>query len=93
MPEPSQTVTIVNKKGLHARASGQFARLAGTFSAKVTVASEDGVASGISIMDLLMLTAHKGSAITISTAGADEAEALDALVALVEDGFGELADE
>lgn len=89
----SQTVKIVNKKGLHGRASGMFARLAGTFTSDIRVSHEGETANGTHIMDLLMLTAHKGCEIEISVAGADQEAALTALVALVDDGFGELEDE
>ncbi len=89
----STRVTIVNKKGLHARASGVFARLAGTFSSEIIVIHAGERANGTHIMDLLMLTAHKGSEIDIEAKGTDQDRALAALVSLVQDGFGELKDE
>lgn len=89
----SQQVTIVNKKGLHARASGEFARLAGTFVAEVTVAHEDEVVNGNHIMDLLMLVAHRGCTIEIRAEGSDADTAVASLAALVADGFGELSKE
>lgn len=84
-----QCVTIVNKKGLHARASNKFARLADTFSSDITVFHEGEAASAISIMDLLMLAAHQGCKIEIVADGQDAAAAVSALRDLVADGFGE----
>lgn len=93
MSGPVETVIIVNKKGLHARASGAFARLAGSFAADINVSHEGEIANGTHIMDLLMLTAHKGCQIQISAKGADADIAVRALAALVRDGFGELDEE
>jgi phosphocarrier protein len=93
MPDASQTVEIINKKGLHARASSKFARLATTFSSHVTVSHEGETAIGIHIMDLLMLAAHKGCQIKISATGEDASAAVKALSALVLEGFGELSSE
>ncbi|MEM7662551.1 MAG: HPr family phosphocarrier protein [Pseudomonadota bacterium] len=85
-----QTVTIVNKKGLHARASAAFARLAGNFRSDVTVGYNGQTANGTHIMDLLMLAAHKGVDIEISAKGVDASMAVAALQLLVSNGFGEL---
>lgn len=93
MPKAARTVQIVNKKGLHARASSKFARLAATFSSQVTVTHEGETAIGIHIMDLLMLAAHKGCQINISASGDDAEAAIEALGALVSDGFGELSSD
>ena len=90
MGEASQNVTVVNRKGLHARASSQLMVLAtGMEGCNVTV-SKDGIsASGKSLLDLLMLGAGQGSVIGLRVEG-EEAEArLAQLVALVESGFGE----
>jgi phosphocarrier protein len=82
-------VTIVNKRGLHARASAKLTREAERFPAK-SVISKDGVdVPATSIMGLMMLGAAKGDTITISSSGDQEAVALEALKALVENGFGE----
>ncbi|MEE8333789.1 MAG: HPr family phosphocarrier protein [Alphaproteobacteria bacterium] len=82
-------VTIVNKRGLHARAAARFARLAETFAAEVTVTGNGLTVPGRSIMGLMMLAAGPGTAIEITARGDDGAAALDALTALVEDGFEE----
>jgi len=93
MPTAQQAVEIVNKKGLHARASNKFARLAGTFKSAVTVSHQGETAVAGYIMDLLMLAAHKGCTIEIVANGEDATQAVQALCHLVEDGFGELQKE
>lgn len=85
-----KSVRIVNKKGLHARASNKFAKLVNAFQSKVRVSHQGESANGESIMDLLMLVAHKGCQIEIEATGPDAQETLNALVALIENGFGEL---
>jgi phosphocarrier protein HPr len=82
-------VVIPNKKGLHARASAQFVRCASSFTANVRVTREGHTVGGTSIMGLMMLAAGQGHSILIETEGAEAKAALDALVALVESGFGE----
>jgi len=82
-------VTIPNKKGLHARASAQFVRRAGEFTANVKVSRDGHTVGGTSIMGLMMLAAGQGHSILIEVEGAQAKDALAALVALVEDGFGE----
>jgi len=82
-------VTIVNKRGLHARASAVFAKTAEQFDAEVSVTKDGQTVSGGSIMGLLMLGASPGSTILIETEGPDAEEALEALTALVEAGFNE----
>jgi phosphocarrier protein HPr len=82
-------VLIPNKKGLHARASAQFVRCASEYEATVRVSREGHTVGGTSIMGLMMLAAGQGHSIVIEVEGAQAKEALDALVALVEDGFGE----
>ncbi len=84
-----RTVPIVNKLGLHARAAAQFVKRAGAFDADITV-SKDGVdVSGDSILGLMRLAAGLGATITIAASGRDAARAIDALAALVADGFEE----
>ncbi len=84
-----RTVTIVNKLGLHARAAAKFVKRAGAFDADITV-SKDGIdVSGDSILGLMMLAAGLGSAIAIAASGPDAERAIDALAALVADGFEE----
>lgn len=93
-PRPEAIVTIVNRKGLHARASAKFVKLAETFDAEVTVTRDGQAVGGTSIMGLMMLAAGPGSTLHMSAQGPAAPEALEALVALVEAGFGEeLADE
>jgi phosphocarrier protein len=85
----SASVTIVNRKGLHARASAKFVKCAETFDAEVKVTRDGQSVGGTSIMGLMMLAAGPGTCILIEAEGTDAAGALSALVALVEDGFGE----
>ncbi|HUU66181.1 MAG TPA: HPr family phosphocarrier protein [Methyloceanibacter sp.] len=82
-------VTIPNKKGLHARASAQFVRRAGEYKANVRVSREGHTVGGTSIMGLMMLAAGQGHSVLIEVNGEQAKEAIEALVALVEDGFGE----
>ena len=84
-------VTIVNPLGLHARAAARFVHAASAFSARIRVARGSRDMDGKSIMGLLLLSAAKGSVITISAAGADEVQALAALCDLVTRGFDEVA--
>jgi phosphocarrier protein HPr len=85
----SGTVTIVNPLGLHARAAAKFVHMASGFASRISVSRADRRVNGKSIMGLLLLTAAQGSVITISADGADEAEAVDALAALITGGFDE----
>jgi phosphocarrier protein len=86
----TRTLEIVNKRGLHARASSKFAMLVGAYpDCAIRVAREDQEVDGESIMDLMMLAAGIGSTIDVSAEGARAEEALDALAALVADRFGE----
>jgi phosphocarrier protein len=87
----SCAVTIINPLGLHARAAARFVHMASSFSARIRVARGAREMDGKSIMGLLLLAASQGSLITISAAGADEAQALAALCALVERGFDEVS--
>ena len=82
-------VVIPNKKGLHARASAQFVRCAGNFNAETKVTREGHTVGGTSIMGLMMLAAGQGHSILIEAEGADARAAIEALIALVESGFGE----
>ena len=85
----SRRMTIVNGLGLHARAAAKFVKLAGRFASQVRVTRGQRTVDGKSILGLLLLAAARGSAIDISADGPDEAQALDALCALVERGFEE----
>jgi phosphocarrier protein len=84
-----RTVTIVNQKGLHARAAARFVKLAATFDAAVTVTKKDSTVSGVSIMGLMMLAASPGCQIEIRATGREAEKAADALAALVNAGFDE----
>jgi phosphocarrier protein len=85
----SGSVVIVNQLGMHARAAAQFVHLASRYRARVRVARQEREMDGKSIMGLLLLAASRGTAIRITVDGDDEVEALAALTALVESGFGE----
>jgi phosphocarrier protein HPr len=82
-------VVIPNKKGLHARASAQFVRCAASYTASVRVTREGHTVGGTSIMGLMMLAAGQGHSILIETDGQEANAALEALIKLVEGGFGE----
>jgi phosphocarrier protein len=82
-------VEIVNKKGLHARASAKFVQTAEQFDADIKVTRHNETVGGTSIMGLMMLAAAPGTTITISASGNDAAAAMDALCALVANRFGE----
>lgn len=84
-----QEVEIINKLGLHARASSKFTQTAGAFAAEVRVCRNGKCVNGKSIMGLMMLAAAQGSTIQIEANGADEAQAIQALAALINDYFGE----
>ncbi len=82
-------IEIVNKKGLHARASAKFVQCAEQFEAEITVTRSGESVGGTSIMGLMMLAAGAGITITISATGNEAREAVDALCALVASKFGE----
>ncbi|MCW5744705.1 MAG: HPr family phosphocarrier protein [Alphaproteobacteria bacterium] len=84
-----RTLTIANKRGLHARAAAKFVRLAAQYDAAVKVAHGGQEVSGLSIMGLMMLSAAMGSQIQISAVGRQAPEALEALANLVQSRFGE----
>ena len=83
------TLTIVNEKGLHARASAKLVEVVEGFDAQAEISKDGLSASGDSIMGLLMLAASKGSSIDVETSGPDAAALAAALEALVADKFGE----
>lgn len=85
----SRTVTITNALGMHARAAARFVHVAGRYESHVRVARDERVMDGKSIMGILLLAAARGTQLTITTDGSDEADALDALCALVTSGLGE----
>lgn len=85
----SRRVTILNKRGLHARAAAKFVKLAGQFQADVTVVKDGTAVSGRSIMGLMMLAASPGTELQLKASGADAEAALAALAALVGAKFDE----
>jgi phosphocarrier protein HPr len=85
----SREVRIENQRGLHARASAKFVNLASEFDAVIEVEKDSNRVCGTSIMGLMMLGAAKGDTITIHVQGMHAEQALDKLVALVEERFGE----
>lgn len=84
-----QKVTIINKLGLHARASAKFVSLASVFSAEITLKRNGQQINGKSIMGIMMLAAAKGAEFEICADGKDEKKALEELTELVNDRFGE----
>ena len=82
-------VTIINKLGLHARASAKLTKLASSFACDVFMSRNGRRINAKSIMGVMMLAAGMGTEVEIETEGADEAKALQALVALINERFGE----
>ena len=82
-------VEIINKKGLHARASAKFVQMAEQYQAEISVTRGSETVGGTSIMGLMMLAAGPGTKITVQTAGKDAAVALEALCGLIARRFGE----
>ena len=85
----SEKVIISNKLGLHARAATKFANLCGRFASRMQVCCNGKSIDGKSIMALMLLAASKGTEIEISADGHDEHDAMTALLALINDKFGE----
>ncbi|APW41367.1 HPr family phosphocarrier protein [Rhodoferax saidenbachensis] len=83
------TTTIVNKLGLHARASAKLTKLAGSFPCEVWMVRGERRVNAKSIMGVMMLAAGLGSEVLLETTGDREQEAMDALLALIADKFGE----
>lgn len=83
------TTTINNKLGLHARASAKLTKLAGSFPCEVWMARGERRVNAKSIMGVMMLAAGMGVEVEIETSGEREDEAMQALLALIEDKFGE----
>jgi phosphocarrier protein len=82
-------VEIVNKKGLHARASAKFVQIAEKYDAAITVTRGNETVGGTSIMGLMMLAAGPGTIVTVRASGREALDAIDAVCTLVESGFGE----
>ena len=85
----SRQVRVVNVLGLHARAAARFVKLASQFQSQIKVTRGERTMDGKSILGLLLLSAARGTDLGISADGPDEAEAMDAIVALINDCFGE----
>jgi phosphocarrier protein len=86
---PERQIEIVNKLGLHARASAKLTQTAGQFQSQVWLSRNGRRVNGKSIMGVMMLAAAKGAVIGVETEGQDADAAMAALVALIEDKFGE----
>ncbi|HEX2512744.1 MAG TPA: HPr family phosphocarrier protein [Xanthobacteraceae bacterium] len=84
-----QVLEIVNKKGLHARASAKFVQTVEKFDAEVTVTRGSETVGGTSIMGLMMLSAATGTEITVEASGKQAADVMVAIIELVTSGFGE----
>ncbi len=84
-----QEALIINKLGLHARASAKLTQLASNFKCEVMMSRNNRRVNAKSIMGVMMLAASKGTTISIETNGEDEAEAMRALLDLINDRFGE----
>ena len=85
----SRSVSVTNPLGLHARAAAKFVHLAARFESQIRVGHDVRVMDGKSIMGILLLAAARGTTLTISADGPDEANAVQSLIELVESGFGE----
>ena len=86
---PQREVEIINKLGLHARASAKLTQLAAKYQCDVTMSRNNRKVNAKSIMGVMMLAAGKGAKVTFETSGPDEDAALEAIVSLVNDCFGE----
>ncbi|HEY9405421.1 MAG TPA: HPr family phosphocarrier protein [Pyrinomonadaceae bacterium] len=86
-----QRIVIVNRLGLHARAAAKLVRAASLYRSSVRLERADGgsVADAKSILSVLLLAASRGTELRLTVEGADEAEAMSAVCALIRDGFGE----
>jgi len=83
------SIKIINKLGLHARASAKLTQIANQFESDIWLEKNDKKVNAKSIMGVMMLAASQGTNITITTEGLDEKEALNSIVTLINDFFGE----
>jgi phosphocarrier protein len=83
------TIELINKLGLHARAASKLSSICAQFASKITISKEGKAADGKSIMALMLLAAPVGSQLEVCCNGEDEQQALQAIVELVQDRFGE----
>jgi phosphocarrier protein HPr len=88
-PSHSRELLIINKRGLHARASAKFVQTVEGFDASITVSKDGTTVGGTSIMGLMMLAASPGCSVLVTASGNQATEALEALDALVANKFGE----
>ncbi len=86
---PERNVTVQNKLGLHARPASEIVKIAGKFKCHITILRDDMEVNGKSIMGVMMLTAEKGTTLTVRADGDDAVQALDAIQKLVDGKFGE----
>jgi phosphocarrier protein HPr len=84
-----ENVTITNKLGMHARASAKFVQLSSSYDCDINLTRDGQTVNGKSIMGIMMLAASKGTEIKVCTDGDDEAQAMEALLDLINDRFGE----
>lgn len=84
-----QTLTIVNKLGLHARAAAKLVKLASTFASDIQLRRQQRQVNGKSIMGVMMLAASKGTEIELTVSGTDEETAMEQLRLLIQNKFGE----
>ena len=84
-----EQIVITNKLGLHARAAAKLVQLSSQFTSRITLDKDDQTADAKSIMEVLMLTGTKDSVVTISAQGKDEKDALNEVVSLFKERFGE----
>lgn len=86
---PQQDIEVINKLGLHARASAKLTQLASSFESEVFLSRNGRRVNAKSIMGVMMLAAAKGATVTLETSGPDEQQAISAISALFADKFGE----
>ena len=85
----TETITIINKRGLHARAAAKFATTAAQFSARIQARTNGSWVEAKSVMSLMLLAATQGTDLEVSTDGDDEINAMAAIKSLIEDRFEE----
>lgn len=85
----NETITIINKLGLHARAAALFANTAGRYSSQIKVGLSGKMVDAKSVMSLMLLAANQGTEITLEAEGRDQQEAMDAITSLINNRFNE----
>ncbi len=84
-----QEIVIINKLGLHARAAAKFVSLASGFECEIALIKDNNTVNGKSIMGIMMLAASKGTTLTMTASGSDEADAIEKLKSLIDNRFDE----